>query len=724
VKWLRFCYGENAEFEENLGIPAALSCLFHLQLDCEDVVKDKIVQHMLRVAKKDPVTGAKMLVISAVEYAEKTPENKLNAFRESLAKIVFTLKNMTKEEVAVVDECLMKLPASYLDYVEYGEEHSTLSEFNLRTKYAREHQKSFKEEERKQLVQQIVSKCDRTKCNNAELRSLDELNQIEGVKEMLDLHQALERKMDAAQKLLDDSQKEMEKWEALGKEGDPEAMVKLAFCYQHGIGTKQDTGKAVKLYADAARCGSAYAAFCLAKCLDTGAESQEEKERAYKNWKEAADMGNSDAMVHLGYCLENGYGVAQNLGDAFERYESAGKLDNAEGKYHEGRCYENGIGVDKNLDKAVECYEKAAERNSNAMVSLGLAVEKSDRDRAKSLFSAAAEMNNAAGLYHLGRCFANGIGVPQDLKSAAECYDKSSKLGNDCAMYSLGRFYEKGLGGVDKNLTTAISLYRQGTEKGNADAMNALGKHYELGCSERGHVVLDTDKSKAIDLYKRASERDNAAAMVNLAMCYVNGYYSPTPTVTEEVKQPTESENKEENQEEAAPAPAATAAAAGDEGAAAADQQQQPQEPPPELSEEEKKKAEEEAARKAAEEEAARKAAQEAEAKKREEEKQAEIFNLFKRAAELGNDEAMFQLAICYEAAFGTPSNSDSLNEAKKYYRAAANNGNTEAMYVLGQQLYGHEKAEEREEGIALLKRAVERGHKKAEEFVSSHYIK
>lgn len=140
--------------------------------------------------------------------------------------------------------------------------------------------------------------------------------------------------------------------------------------------------------------------------------------------------------------------------------------------------------------------------------------------------------------HQLGKVYRDGLGVPIDLDTAAEWFQKSADAGNDCSAYALGKLlleqkqfpqalhclqqaaeqknqfaqYRLGkllLTGADdvpKNVEAALRHLKDSAVQGNQYAQYTLGKLYLIG-----HEV-EQDREKAIRYLAQAAARGNTYA--------------------------------------------------------------------------------------------------------------------------------------------------------------------------------------------------------------------
>ena len=192
VKWLRFCYGEDQKFSL-AECPSALVVLFQLQLKCGDEIREKIKTHMLNAAKCDVELGVDMLLQCAVDNGDS---GEMKDISEALAKTLLTRYNMD-DKFELIFDCLMKLPAHYLNFAEYGDGHNERGEVNVRVRYIRYHPGLDKESK---LA--VLRECCGKKISAEEIELLKEL-------ELLNNEDLIEMRLKSTEIELQEAIKEM-----------------------------------------------------------------------------------------------------------------------------------------------------------------------------------------------------------------------------------------------------------------------------------------------------------------------------------------------------------------------------------------------------------------------------------------------------------------------------------------------------------------------------------
>lgn len=90
--------------------------------------------------------------------------------------------------------------------------------------------------------------------------------------------------------------------------------------------------------------------------------------------------------------------------------------------------------------------------------------------------------------------------------------------GNPRAQVLLGRCYENGLG-VNQDLSTAAKWFRLAADQNDSEAQVLLAYQYELG------MGLPRNEAAVADLMRRAADNGNAEARFNLALYYSQGKF-------------------------------------------------------------------------------------------------------------------------------------------------------------------------------------------------------
>ncbi|HWG06352.1 MAG TPA: hypothetical protein VG271_15180 [Beijerinckiaceae bacterium] len=127
-----------------------------------------------------------------------------------------------------------------------------------------------------------------------------------------------------------------------------------------------------------------------------------------------------------------------------------------------------------------------------------------------------AGRGNAAAQFELGVRYAEGRGLPRDLKLAAQWLEKSAQQNNAPAQYRLATLYEKGLG-VTHDANVAINWYRRAANAGNIRAMHNLA----VMIAENGDGKPDYDD--AAIWFRKAAEYGVRDSQYNLAILYARG---------------------------------------------------------------------------------------------------------------------------------------------------------------------------------------------------------
>lgn len=141
---------------------------------------------------------------------------------------------------------------------------------------------------------------------------------------------------------------------------------------------------------------------------------------------------------------------------------------------------------------------------------------KTETARSFLMFSKAAAMKDANGLYNLGTCYVQGYGCTKDMDLALDCFRSASELGHPGAINNLGGFYRDGII-VRKDVGMAFKWFEKAAQLGNAYGQLNLGLAYQ-----RGEGVA-ADVEKAAELFKASADQGNPEAMDAYGACLFKG---------------------------------------------------------------------------------------------------------------------------------------------------------------------------------------------------------
>ena len=179
-KVLRFCYGVEMDVGTKDGeCSAVIAALCQLDVICVDEVVAKLSNFAVEEARKNLIVGVELL--KAIGRHQECCTQKCTLDKQ-LTPIVLTAKNIKEHFDLVVNNCLMMIPAKYLDTTEYGEKHTKFSEFSVRASYVRKNESTLSDE----MKATIMKKCDWATLSSGELKELRELNVV-GEDTLIDL---------------------------------------------------------------------------------------------------------------------------------------------------------------------------------------------------------------------------------------------------------------------------------------------------------------------------------------------------------------------------------------------------------------------------------------------------------------------------------------------------------------------------------------------------------
>ena len=334
------------------------------------------------------------------------------------------------------------------------------------------------------------------------------------------------------------------------------AKVSLGDCYQKGLcGLRKNTKKAIELYDQASVQGDYLAQYRMGNYY----EKKDQKENYLRYYTLSARQQFWEAEYKLALIYEKGYGCDINLEEARRFYELALKhmFDiNSSTSCAEFMNMKNQIKESKKLFETASSSSKDMNQRLCAFVHLGMKYKfgtknfLKDVKKALCFFRYTALLENAQGLFQLGKCYEKGVGVERDMKEAIRLYKKAGEKHESNALNVLGIYYSGKRGGpqdwekASEFYTLAIAANPKGTaaifnlanlkgkqekfpemqqlfltaaKMGYVDAQFGVGECYYTGKGVTQNI------QEAVFWYKRAAVQGYALARERLETCYSKG---------------------------------------------------------------------------------------------------------------------------------------------------------------------------------------------------------
>ncbi|KXS56863.1 MAG: hypothetical protein AMR96_00305 [Candidatus Adiutrix intracellularis] len=211
--------------------------------------------------------------------------------------------------------------------------------------------------------------------------------------------------------------------------------------------------------------------------------------------------------------------------ETFEVVLKKAEAGDVEAMYQVGRLYETaGRGAPRNFSTAVVWYRKAAEAGRpEGFLQLGLSYEigkgvTADRGKALEYLRQAALMDLKEAVYALVTLTLAGTGPSSaDLQTARKYLIELGKEAEPQTFMTLGAFYENGIG-IAPNYTEALFWYQKAAATNLPEAFYSLGVCYEVG------LGAAAEPAKAILNFQKAADLKIPNAAYKLAFIYLEGF--------------------------------------------------------------------------------------------------------------------------------------------------------------------------------------------------------
>lgn len=222
--------------------------------------------------------------------------------------------------------------------------------------------------------------------------------------------------------------------------GNSLAMCKLASMIEEGMGgMPRNLIQAREWYLKAAVAGNAVAMSRMGFMCQEGIGIPVASDPQALVWyQKGAAAGDALAMSRVGYMYHLGKaGLKQDYVQSLEWARRSAAGGNARGMNNLGILYENGLGgLTKDLAQAVEWYRKAMESQVDSRGTRST-IFPDDPSREIAWYVRACNAGAVTAALCLGNCYADGRGVPKDLRRAVELYRRAAGGGNPEAALKL-----------------------------------------------------------------------------------------------------------------------------------------------------------------------------------------------------------------------------------------------------------------------------------------------
>ena len=322
-------------------------------------------------------------------------------------------------------------------------------------------------------------------------------------------------------------------------------------------GNRSQYKKALDVYTEGANKGEAECFARLGFCYETG-YVKIDIQKAIECYAKASDLGVAAAARSLGdlYYFDMPISEIENVKNALKYYERDFDFGDVKIAKKIGFIYLNNEEL-KDVSKAIEWYKKGLSLGDYSVnVDLAYAYLSGrfvpqDHEKGLKYLADGVKYNDPDTFYFLSRIYEEGLyGIEPDEKKHLHYLKKAANLGQDDALLDLGYYYyTKGkyddaldcFAQCDFDYAGVYWCMATIYENKKADYENALF-YYLMAMKmdfpdaiERiaeaclgDELGLEKDEETALKLFKRAAKLGSADAQYNLGMAYAYGYYGVT----------------------------------------------------------------------------------------------------------------------------------------------------------------------------------------------------
>ena len=268
--------------------------------------------------------------------------------------------------------------------------------------------------------------------------------------------------------------------------------------------------------------------------LDRGiVDTSSSKDEVSTKPGQAQTVTSSLSMLRSSALAVAGFAACLALGTAVHlQTNTTGRLDPSDAaqlralaeRGHAGSAFQLGVTyMESDPAEAVKWIRLAAEHEhaeAQAMLGrlyyVGHGVPK-DYSETLRWYRRAVEQNNPRAQFYLGLMYYNGHGVPKDESEAVKWIRRAADQGDVEAQMEVGGIYSVGVGDVPQDYAEAAHWYTRAADQGWADAQFLLWLYHHEG---RG---VPKDPVEAARWLRMAAEQGHADAQFKLGTLYIEG---------------------------------------------------------------------------------------------------------------------------------------------------------------------------------------------------------
>lgn len=285
----------------------------------------------------------------------------------------------------------------------------------------------------------------------------------------------------------------------------------------------RDSAKAVRIWQEGDRIGSAACRFALAQLYLVQEQYEMEQSYLLKIANQNKANGYQDeACNELGVMYYYGQGCAEDHAQAETWWKRGADM------FHGVRCA-NTLAMfyqmeeHRDIPQAVK-YLRLADKygDEDAIATLGqLYAVNGNMDQAMECYQQMIDKGQADGYYYLGIIYDN----QGDAKTCNKLLAQGEKKGSKLAAAAMGTIYENGLDGTKVDYKKAVAYYEKSeTAKGFYNA----GRIYLNGNMGKKGVASEADIAKGLSLINQAADQVYIDAMYMMGYFYETGEYVDT----------------------------------------------------------------------------------------------------------------------------------------------------------------------------------------------------